>query len=150
MWLWDLHIVCDQIDPGWEDELSLEIYGYTPSPDREFPSSATNSPPNSDQRFSKIEDKLAPIFEDPKNKEIDLLKVQKPLKRAIQGGRQALQDLPLAKSTIKRMQSHKIPVKKSPLSLIAGNSRVQQRLTKESRITSQLLEAYVIITLTTT
>ena len=144
LWPWDLHIVCDQIDPGWEDEPVLEIYGCTPSPDREFPSSATNSPPNSDQRFSKIENKLAPIFKDVENTGIDILKAQKHLKRAIQGGKQAIQDLALAKQTIKRMQSHKIPIKKSkriikgasksPLSSIAGNSKVQRRCTKESRL----------------
>lgn len=109
IWPVDSHIVCDRIDPGWEDEPVLEMYS-TPSPDREFPSSATNSPPNSDQRFSKIENKLQKIFEDDKP---DLLKVQKHINRAIQGGKQALQDLALAKSTIKKMQSHKIPVKKS-------------------------------------
>ena len=106
----------------------LEIYGHTPSPEAEIPSSVTNSPPNSDQRFSKIENKLQTIFE---NDEPDLPKVQKHINRAIRGGKQAIQDLALAKQTIKKMQSHKIPVKrskriikgasKSPLSSIAGN-----------------------------
>jgi DNA-binding transcriptional MerR regulator len=141
LWPYDLHIVCDQIDPGWEDEPVLEIYGHTPSPNREFPSSATNSPPNSDQRFSKVEDKIQTIFEDD---ELDLPKLQKHINRAIHGGKQAVQDLALAKQTIKRMQSHKIPIKKtkrivkgaskSPLSSIAGNSKVHQRCTKESKL----------------
>jgi hypothetical protein len=141
LWPYNLQIVCDQIDPGWEDELVLEMYGCTPSPDREFPSSATSSPPNSDQRFSKIENKLQTIFE---NDEPDLPKVQKHINRAIRGGKQAIQDLALAKQTIKRMQSHKIPIKKSkrmvkgasksPLSSIAGNSKFHRRYTKESRL----------------
>lgn len=141
IWPWNPHIVCDQIDPGWEDEPVIEIYGHTPSPEVEIPSSITNSPPNSDQRFSKIENKLQTIFE---NDEPDLPKVQKHIKRAIQGGKQAIQDLALAKQTIKKMQSHKIPIKKSkriikgasksPLSSIAGNSRVHRRCTKESRL----------------
>lgn len=52
----------------------IEIYGYTPSPDLgiEIPSLVTNSPPNSDQRFLKIENKLQTIFE---NDELDLPKV---------------------------------------------------------------------------
>lgn len=58
IWPQNPHIVCDQIDPSWEDELVLEIYSHTPSPEAEIPSSVTNSPPNSDQRFSKIENKL--------------------------------------------------------------------------------------------
>ncbi|KAJ5865434.1 uncharacterized protein N7529_007350 [Penicillium soppii] len=141
LWPYDLHIVCDQIDPGWEDEPVLEIYGHTPSPNREFPSSATNSPPNSDQRFSKVEDKIQTIFEDD---ELDLPKLQKHINRAIHGGNQAVQDLALAKQTIKRMQSQNIPIKKtkrivkgaskSPLSSIAGNSKVHQRCTKESKL----------------
>ena len=62
----------------------------------------------------------------------------------IQGGKQVIQDLALVKQMIKRMQSHKIPIKKSkriikgasksPLSSIAGNSKVQRRCTKESRL----------------
>lgn len=141
LWPYDLHIVCDQIDPGWEDEPVLQIYGHTPSPDREFPSSATNSPPNSDQRFSKVENKVQLILE---NDEPDLPKLQKHIDRAIRGGKQAIQDLALAKQTIKRMQSHKIPIKKSkrmvkgaaksPLSSIAGNSKVYRRYTKESKL----------------
>ncbi|KAI3127953.1 transcriptional regulator family: Centromere protein B, DNA-binding region [Penicillium roqueforti] len=141
IWPWNPHIVCDQIDPSWEDEPVLEIYGHTPSPEAEIPSSVTNSPPNSDQRFSKIENKLQTIFE---NDEPDLPKVQKHINRAIRGGKQAIQDLALAKQTIKKMQSHKIPVKrskriikgasKSPLSSIAGNSRVHRRCTKETKL----------------
>jgi hypothetical protein len=141
IWPWNPHIVCDQIDPGWEDEPVLEIYGHTPSPEAEILSSVTNSPPNSDQRFSKIENKLQTIFE---NDEPDLPKVQKHINRAIHGGKQAIQDLALAKQTIKKMQSHKIPVKrskriikgasKSPLSSIAGNSRVHRRCTKETKL----------------
>lgn len=105
---YDLYIVCDQIDPSQEDEPVLKIYGYTPLPDREFPSSATNSPPNSDQRFSKVENKVQLILE---NDEPDLPKLQKHIDRAIRGSKQAIQDLALIKQTIKRMQSHKIPIK---------------------------------------
>lgn len=118
----------------------IEIYGHTPSPEAEIPSSVTNSPPNSDQRFSEIENKLQTIFE---SDEPDLPKVQKHISRAVHGGKQAIQDLALARQTIRKMQSHKIPIKKtkrivkgaskSPLSSIAGNSRVQRRYTKETK-----------------
>lgn len=141
IWPWDPKIVPDQIDPGWEDEPILEIYGHTPSPDAEIPSSQTNSPPNTPHRWSKIENKVETIF---KNDQPDLLKIQKYVKRAIRGGKQALQDLNLAKQTIKRMQKHKIPVKKSrriikgasksPLSSIAGNIRVHRRAANENRV----------------
>jgi hypothetical protein len=145
----DSHIVCDHIDPSWEDEPVLDMYGHTrtPSPDGEFPSSATNSPPNSDQRFSKIENKLALIFEDAENIDSHLRTIQKHTQCAIEGGKQAIQDLALARSTIRKMQSHKIPIKKSkriikgasksPLSSIAGNSRVVRRCTKESMMDIQ-------------
>ncbi|KAJ5858343.1 hypothetical protein N7534_003620 [Penicillium rubens] len=123
IWPWNPHIVCDQIDPGWEDEPVLEIYGHTPSPEAEILSSVTNSPPNSDQRFSKIENKLQTIFE---NDEPDLPKVQKHINRAIHGGKQAIQDLALAKQTIKKMQSHKIPVKRSKR-IIKGASKSHYR-----------------------
>lgn len=65
----------------------LKIYSYIPSLEAEIPSSVTNSPPNSDQRFLKIENKLQTIFE---NDELDLPKVQKHINRAIRGGKQAI------------------------------------------------------------
>jgi hypothetical protein len=87
IWPWDPKIVPDQIDPGWEDKPILEIYGHTPSPDAEIPSSQTNLPPNTPYRWSKIEDKVETIF---KNDQPDLSKIQKYVKRAIRGGKQAL------------------------------------------------------------
>ncbi|CAG8293704.1 unnamed protein product [Penicillium salamii] len=109
--------------------------------DTELPSSRTNLPLDTYQRFSKIEDKLKTLFED---KELDLLKVQKHVNRAISGGKQALQELTLANSTIKKMQKHKNPTpksrriikgtSKSPLSSIQGNSKIRRRYTDESRV----------------
>lgn len=147
IWPWDGSIVCDTIDPHWEDEPVLQIYG-TPSPPREFPSSATNSPPDTDQRFSRLEDKLGTILED---SEPDLAKVQKYLKRAIRGGKLALQNASLAQKTITKMQSHKNPNQKtkrwvkgktkSPLSSIAGNMLVQHRRKAENKHDIKLIRS---------
>lgn len=81
-------------------------------------------------KVSKIEDKLETVFE---SKELDLPKIQKHINRAISGGKQMVQDLNLANSTIKKMQKRKNPVSKSrriikrasksPLSSIQGNSK---------------------------
>jgi hypothetical protein len=77
---------------------------HTPSLDRGFPRSATNSPPNLNQRFLKVKNKAQTIFE-------DLPKPQKHINRAVCGGKQAIKDLALAKHTIKRMQSHRLSIK---------------------------------------
>lgn len=105
----DAKIVCDAIDPHWEDERILKTYGHSDDSD-DIPSSKTNSAPNTPHRFTKIETQLDPIFEDDKP---DLPKIKKHLRRAVSGGRQALEDLHLAQKTIKKMQKHKIPGKKS-------------------------------------
>lgn len=138
-WPWNPSIVTDLIDPHWEDEPILQMQGE--SSDTELPSSRTNSPPDTHQRFSKLEDKLETLFED---EELDLPKVQKHINRAISDGKQALQNLTLAKSTIKKMQNHKIPTpksrriikgaSKSPLSSIQGNSKIRRRCTDESKV----------------
>lgn len=141
LWPWNPDVVTNKLDPHWENESVIQILGHTPSPEAEIPSSITNSPPDSHQRFSKIEDKLGTLFE---NETLDLPKIQKHINRAISGGKQAIQDLKLADQTIKKMQNHKNPVpksrriikgaSKSPLSSIQGNARVRRRCTKEQRL----------------
>lgn len=140
LWPFNAKIVPDQIDPHWDNEPIVQFFGHTPSPETEILSSITNSPPDSHQRFSKIEDKLETLFE---NDELDLPKVQKHITRAISGGKAMVQELNLAKQTIKKLQSHKMPTpksrrilkgaSKSPLSSISGNARVQRRSHLESR-----------------
>jgi len=117
------------------------MQGESSSSDVEIPSSRTNSPPDTHFRYSKIEDKLETLFED---EELDLPKVQKHINRTISSGKQALQDLTLANSTIKKIQNHKSPTpksrriikgaSKSPLSSIQGNSKIRRRCTDESRV----------------
>lgn len=78
------------------------------------------------------------------DKELDLPKIQKHIKRAIKGGKQAITDLNLTNQTIKKLQKHRIPTpksrriikgaSKSPLSSISSNSKIHRRSLKESRV----------------
>jgi hypothetical protein len=123
----------------YSDEETIRIYDE-PSPAREFPSSATNSPPNTYSRISRLEDKVFPLLNDPNP---DLQKIRKHVRRAIDAGKASIQNAELAEMSLTRALSHKTPGKKpaskrwvkgatkSPLSSISGNSLVQRRCRKE-------------------
>lgn len=142
LWPFNGTLVPNQIDPQWENEPTIRILGHSSAtPETEISSSATNSPPNTRQRFTKIEDKMTSLFED---EEPDLPKIQKHIKRAIEGGKQVITELNLANQTIKKQQKHRIPnpksrriikgASKSPLSSISGNSRAHRRALTDSRV----------------
>lgn len=142
LWPFNGELVPDQIDPKWENEPIIQIWGHSSAtPDTETSSSAINSPPNTRQRFSKIEDKLTSLFED---EEPDPPKIKKHVNRVIKGRKQAVADLNLANETIKKLQKHRIPNPKTrrtikgapkyPLSSISGNSKTQPRSLTESRV----------------
>ena len=110
------------------------------SPAREFPSSATNSPPNSYTHIEKLEKTVFPLLNDPTP---DLQKIRKHIRRAIDAGKASLYNAELAEMSLARALSHKRPgtkpkskrwvkgATKSPLSSISGNRLVQQRSKKE-------------------
>jgi hypothetical protein len=112
----------------------------SPSPAHEFPSLATNSPPNSYARIEKLENTVFPLLENPTP---DLQKIRRHLRRAIDAGKSSLYNAELAEISLARALSHKTPRKKpknkrwvkgatkSPLSSISGNKLVQRRCEKE-------------------
>jgi hypothetical protein len=122
----------------YSDEETLRMYDEpSPSPAREFPSSVTNSPPNSYLRIAKLEKAVFPLLDNPNP---DL---RRHIRRAIDAGKASLYNAELAEISLTRALSHKTPEKKlaskrwvkgatkSPLSSISGNRLVQRRCEKE-------------------
>ena len=112
-----------------------------PSPAREFPSSATNSPPNSYTRIEKLENTVFLLLKDDTTP--NLQKIRKHVRRAIDTGKASLYNAELTEMSLTRALSHKTPrtkpkskrwvkgATKSPLSSISGNRPVQRRCEKE-------------------
>jgi hypothetical protein len=140
IWPLDPKQVLDNLGQ-YSDEETLRMYDEpSPSPAREFPSSATNSPPNSYSRIAKLEKAVFPLLDDTSP---DLRKIRKHIRRAIDAGKSSLYNAELAEMSLTRALSHKTPGKKpkskrwvkgatkSPLSSISGNKLVQRRCEKE-------------------
>ena len=92
----------------YSDEETLRMYDE-PSPTREFPSSATNSPPNSYARIEKLEKTVFPLLDNPNP---DLHKIRKHIRGAIDAGNSSLYNTELAEMSLARALSHKTPGKK--------------------------------------
>jgi hypothetical protein len=92
------------------DRETLRMYDEPlPSPTRDFPSSATNSPPNSYVRIAKLEKAVLPLLD---NLSPDLRKIRKHVRRAIDAGKSSLYNAELAEISLTRALSHKTPRKK--------------------------------------
>jgi hypothetical protein len=89
----------------YSDKETLRIYDE-PSPAREFPSLATNSPPNSYARIEKLENTVFPLLN---NTTPDLQKIRKHVRRAIDAGKSSLYNAELAEISLTRALSHKTP-----------------------------------------
>jgi hypothetical protein len=139
IWPWNPKQVLNNLGQYSDEDDTLRWYDE-PLPAREFSSSATNSPPNTYSRLSRLEDKVFPLLDDPNP---DLQKIRKHVRRAIDAGKASLQNAELAEMSLSRALATKTPgrkpvskrwvkgANKSPLSSISGNSRVQERLQKE-------------------
>jgi hypothetical protein len=127
----------------YSDKETLRIYDEpspSPSSAREFPSSATNSPPNSYLCIAKLEKAVFQLLGSPSP---DLRKIWKHVRRAIDAGKSSLYNAELAEMSLTRALSHKTPgkkpvsklwvkgAKKSPLPSISDNRIVQRRCEKE-------------------